>query len=222
MYPLIFLPQCCLCVWRLGVRKKSKQKKGSWEGTDGMGLRIVGRASTEGGGGPLRARSCSFQGRSEKAQPCLDSLVRVYIERGRAFTASRWPLRVRRSRPAAGHRIRKPYPASTYRWLPHFAWISMHVFVATLFPSGDNFFKRPQYFATGPNKLNLFPDNCVLLFSYCIDFWLEWLLVVKRREQAEEGVAGKKGWYGIANRRARILSTLLLICCSCGDDNEEE
>jgi hypothetical protein len=98
----------------------------------------------------------------------------------------------------------------------------MHVFVATLFPSGDNFFKRPQYFATGPNKLYLFPDNCVLLFSYCIGFWLEWLLVVKRREQAEEGVAGKKEWHGIANTRARILSTLLLICCSCGDVNEEE
>jgi len=49
-----------------------------------------------------------------------------------------------------------------------------------------------------------------------------WPSRVKRREQAEEGVAGKKGWHGIANRRARILSTLLLICCSCGDDNEEE
>jgi hypothetical protein len=91
------------------------------------------------------------------------------------------------------------------------------------------FFHLVTTSSSGPNILQqaqinfiCFPNNCVLFFSYCIGFWLEWLLVAKRREQAEEGVAGKKGWHGIANRRARILSTLLLICCSCGDDNEEE
>ena len=77
----------------------------------------------------------------------------------------------------------------------------MHIFVATLFSSGDNFFEWPQYFATGPNKLYLFPKNCVSFFSNCTGIRLEWLLVVGKREQAEEGVAGRKGWYGIANKR---------------------
>ena len=80
--------------------------------------------------------------------------------------------------------------------------ISMHVFVTTLCPSGDKFFERPKYFTTGPNKLYLVSNSFVLFFSYCTGFWLEWLLVVGKRELAEEGVAGIKGWYGIANRRA--------------------
>ena len=37
---------------------------------------------------------------------------------GPAITASRWPLRARRSEAAAGHRISKPHPASTYRYEP--------------------------------------------------------------------------------------------------------
>ena len=75
----------------------------------------------------------------------------------------------------------------------------MHVFEASLCLSGDKFFEWPKYFTTGPNKLYLVSNSFVLFFSYCTGFWLEWLLGVRRREQAEEGVAGKKGWYGVAN-----------------------
>ena len=47
-------------------------------------------------------------------------------------------------------------------------------------------------------------------------FWLELLLVLGKREQAEEGVAGNKRWHGVANRRAskhrrggRVINVIL-------------
>ena len=67
----------------------------------------------------------------------------------------------------------------------------MHVFVTTLCPSGDNFFEWPQYFATGSNKLYLFLYSFVLFLSHCTGFRLE-PLGMRRKELAEEGVAGKE------------------------------
>jgi hypothetical protein len=63
----------------------------------------------------------------KKAPPCIDLSVRVHIGRGRAITASGWPSRARRSGAAAGHTMRKPHPASAYRYVSMSSFNCPHI-----------------------------------------------------------------------------------------------